>query len=257
LWYAPVADTSGGLTHELVIEGPRATVERSFADAEFTLAIDPKADKKAWDSELRTVRDHEEANQRELAALENTAAFFEKKTPPPLTAAKSVFVSLRKREPGGTKYLFKVTGFPVPVGFSFLFGLPPVCSTFGVLTPATGDQDLFLYRAWPPFGGLVASADSGARLPMWSRSPSSAKHSHNSSRSTKSLGGQRASARRSLGEELTSSAKGAGMPGPYVRSPPEENSFCARASLRLSGTLSSHRSSVGRREQAVADSPTT
>jgi hypothetical protein len=158
---APVADTSGGLTHELVIEGPRATVERSFADAEFTLAIDPKADKKAWDSELRPVRDHEEANQRELAALENTAAFFEKKTPPPLTAAKSVFVSLRKREPGGTKYLFKVTGFPVPVGFSFLFGLPPVCSTFGVLTPATGDQDLFLYRAWPPFGGLLAFSRFG------------------------------------------------------------------------------------------------
>jgi hypothetical protein len=160
-WVAPIPDASGAETHEMIVEGPRATVERSFAEAEFTVAIDPTSDKESWERQLRPARDQEQANQRGLAALENVPAFFKKKMPAAPTVAKSVFVSLRKREPGGTKYLFTVTGFPVPVGFSFFFGLPPVCSTFGVLTPATGDQDLFLHLAWPPVGPVAMSRFGG------------------------------------------------------------------------------------------------
>lgn len=163
-YLARLADAKGAERYELVVAGPRAAVERAFADAEFDVAIDPNADQREWEQHLRPAWEAENRARDEFAALENVPALFKKKAPTSATAARSVFVSVRRLEPGGTRYLFTARNFFVPRFFSFFFGLPPVCSTFGVLTPLSGDQDLFLHLGWPPIGFVRASVRGGTAV---------------------------------------------------------------------------------------------
>ena len=156
-----IADEQGVERYELVVAGPAALVKKSFAKAEIEVDIDPAEDKRAWSKELGDAWKQEREAQRALTTLEDVPALFAKSPPPAPTAAKSVFVSLRQLEAGGTRYRFTVGGFVLPTGVSFFFGLPPVCSTFGVLIPASGDQDLFLHLAWPPIGPIRASINGG------------------------------------------------------------------------------------------------
>jgi hypothetical protein len=52
-------------------------------------------------------------------------------------------VQLKRLKESGTVYGVTFPLF-VPRGVTFLFVLPPVCNTFGVLFPASGDPDLML-----------------------------------------------------------------------------------------------------------------
>ena len=163
-YLARVADAKGAERYELVVAGAPAAIERAFADAEFDVAIDPNADQREWEQHLRPAWEEENRARDEFAALENVPTLFKKKAPTTPTAARSVFVSLRRLEPGGTRYFITVRNFFVPRFFSFFFPLPPVCSTFGVLAPLSGDQDLFLHLGWPPLGPVRASVRGGTAV---------------------------------------------------------------------------------------------
>ena len=163
-YLARLADATGAERYELVIAGQRAAIDRAFGKAEFDVAIDPKADKREWESRLRTAWEQEQGARRELAALEDVPGLFRKKPPAAPTAERSLFVSVRPLEPDGTRYLFTARNFAVPRFFSAFFALPPVCSTFGILTPRTGDQDLFLHLGWPPLGPVRASVRGGTSV---------------------------------------------------------------------------------------------
>ena len=158
---ARLTDDKGVERYELIVAGPPALIKKSLAKAKIEVEIDPSADKKAWEKQLGSAWKQEREAQRALSALENVPGLFEKSPPPSPTAAKSVFVSLRQLEAGGTRYRITMGGFGVPLGVSLFFGLPPVCSTFGVLIPASGDQDLFLHLGWPPFGPIRGSINGG------------------------------------------------------------------------------------------------
>ena len=160
-YVARVADAKGAERYELVIAGPRAAIEKTFGEAELDVTIDPDADKSQWERELRPAFEQEQRARSEFAAFENVPELFKKKQPTAATAARSIFVSVRPLEPGGTRYSFTARNFFVPRFFNLFFGLPPVCSTFGVLTPLSGDQDLFLHLGWPPLGPVRASVLGG------------------------------------------------------------------------------------------------
>lgn len=161
---ALVADATGAERYELVIAGARATIDRAFGEAEFDVAVDPKADQREWERQLRPAWEEEQSARQEFAALENIPELFKKKPPAARTAERSVFVSVRPLEPDGTRYAFTARNFFVPRFFSFFFVLPPVCSTFGVVRPLSGDQDLFLHLGWPPAAAVRASARGGTRI---------------------------------------------------------------------------------------------
>jgi hypothetical protein len=163
-YVARVADARGAERYELVIAGPRAAVERAFKEAELDVSIDPDTDKRGWERDLRPAWEQDQGARREFDTLEDVPALFKKKAPAAPTAERSIFVTLRPLEPGGTRYLFTARRFVVPRFFSFFFGLPPVCSTFGVLTPLTGDQDLLLHLGWPPLGPVRASVRGGTAV---------------------------------------------------------------------------------------------
>src|SRR5687767_81798 len=76
-----LADASGAERYELVIAGPRAAIERSFADAELDVAIDPKADKREWERHLRPAWEEENRARSEFLALENVPGLYKKKAP--------------------------------------------------------------------------------------------------------------------------------------------------------------------------------
>ncbi len=158
---ARLTDDQGVERYELIVAGPPALIKKSFADARIEIEIDPSADKRRWSKHLGSAWKQEREAQSALSSLEDVPALFEKEPPPAPTAAKSVLISLRQLEPVGTRYFVTVGGFAVPIGVSLFFGLPPVCSTFGVLTPASGDQDLFLHLGWPPVGPIRGSRNGG------------------------------------------------------------------------------------------------
>jgi hypothetical protein len=160
-FHTRLADASGAERYELVVAGPRATVERVLAGAEIDVAIDPKADKREWKRHFGPAWREEQRARGELASLENVPELFKKKLPPAPTAERSVFVSLRALEPDGTRYLITVRNFLVPRFAHLFFPLPLVCSTFGVLRPSSGDQDLFLHLRWPPVAAVGASTRGG------------------------------------------------------------------------------------------------
>jgi hypothetical protein len=71
-----------------------------------------------------------------------------------------VFAAARPVSGDGTPFAFSFSGFFLPAGASlFVFG-PFVISAFAALTPATGDQDLFL-RLFTPTGPVASASRFG------------------------------------------------------------------------------------------------
>jgi hypothetical protein len=164
---ARLTDEKGIERYELVVAGAPELIKRAFSDeATLEVEVDPTSDKKVWTEQLGSAWRAERAGQAAVAELADVPALFKTKKPrpPAPTAAKSAFVSLRQLESGGTRYFIRFSGFAVPVGMSLFFFLPPVCSTFGTVVPASGDQDLFLHLAWPPLGPVRASVRGGTAV---------------------------------------------------------------------------------------------
>lgn len=159
-----LADASGAERHELVITGPGKTIERALREAEIAIAVDPAADRQEWEQHLRPAWEEENRARDSFAAVESPPELFKKKAPSPPTAERSVFISLRSLEQEGTRYLLVISNFFVPRFTSFFFILPPVCSTFGILRPTSGDQDLFLHLGWPPAAAVRSSIRGGTTV---------------------------------------------------------------------------------------------
>ena len=158
-------DEKGIERYELVVAGAPELIKSALSgDARIEVEIDPTSNKKAWEEHLGSAWHAEREGHDAVAALNDMPTLSIEKPPPPPTAAKSGFVSLRQLESGGTRYFVRLTGFAVPLGMSLFFFLPPVCSTFATVAPASGDQDLFLHLAWPPLGPVRASVRGGTAV---------------------------------------------------------------------------------------------
>ena len=147
--------------HELVITGSPELISEVFRDADLDVTIDPQRGE-GWDRQLEAARDEELRLLADFAAFSAGTSTM-KTRPEESTPANTVIVSLRRTRGHGTHYgPFVLSNLAVPTGFSLFFGLPPVCSCFGRLQPASGDQDLYLYRAWWWWNvGLASSAHGG------------------------------------------------------------------------------------------------
>ena len=149
--------------HELVLAGSNAAITKSFAEAEFDINVDPKATKASWARELRPASEEEVAALAEVAALERPDELLAKRAPAPPKPAGAAFISVRKTGGKGTSYFVSVSNFFVPAPFSLFGVLPPVCSSFGIVRPRTGDQDLFLHL-FHPLGPVVRLSVRGGTL---------------------------------------------------------------------------------------------
>src|ERR1700693_6516120 len=146
-----------GDDHELVITGSKE-IAKVFKEADFDVQIDPDATAESWERELRPLREQELSALTEIAALERPDELL-KKRPSAAKPETSAFISLRRTRGTGTRYLFSISNFFLPTLFSVFGVLPPICSCFGVVTPRTGDQDLFLELA--PFGPILRMSARG------------------------------------------------------------------------------------------------
>jgi hypothetical protein len=89
----------------------------------------------------------------ELAGLEHIDQVL-KPNPPPPERESSVFASARSMSGDGTRFITNIFNVTMPAGSNLLFG-GFWSDAIGVVTPASGDQDLFLDVFAP---GIVLSA---------------------------------------------------------------------------------------------------
>jgi hypothetical protein len=153
---------AGDGRYELVISGPPAVVKKAFAKAEIEVEADAKATPKSWNAEAaKRLGEHGIPDGIGLADLEAGLA---KKAYPAPTPATSILASLRRLEGEGTTFSFSIMGLFLPAGLSLFFGLPLVCTCFGLVAPKTGDQDILLHLGWPPIGPVRISAKGGTAV---------------------------------------------------------------------------------------------
>jgi hypothetical protein len=160
-YVARISDTTGAENYELVIAGEPGLITEAFGDSSFDITVDPESSQ-IWDQQLQETREEELRSLAEFAVFQRGTAVL-KAPPDDPSSTNTAVVSLQRVGDGRTHYGPLVfSNFFVPRGRSFFFGLPPVCSCFGRLQPASGDQDLYLYRAWWWWNvGLAASAHGG------------------------------------------------------------------------------------------------
>lgn len=143
-----VPDTAGAEWYEFVVVGPEAIVERVFADADFEVTIDPERSIDETEEEFR--EDFEELRHAfdEMAQLKqpDDLPVFKRAAADP-SPGTSLFVSLRRLEGKGTFWGPWSFGYWLPWPFSIWVYPPPFCTATGCVQPASGDQDLYLYRA--------------------------------------------------------------------------------------------------------------
>ena len=170
-----VPDTAGAEGYELLVVGPDAIVERVFADADFEVAIDPERSIDGAEEEFQ--EDFEERRQafNEMAQLHQPAELpmFKGAAPDPSTAT-SLFVSLRRLEGKGTFWGPWTFSYWLPWPFSIWVYPPPFCSTNGCVQPASGDQDLYLYRTSGWYWSLMGASVRGGTARdcvSWSNPP--------------------------------------------------------------------------------------
>jgi hypothetical protein len=160
-YVARISDTADLENYELVIAGSRSLITEAFRDSNFDIAVD-REPSQIWDQQLQEAREEELRSLTDFAVFQRGMSVL-KPSPSDPTSTNAVVISLRRVGDGRTHYGPLVfSNFYVPMGSSFYYGLPPVCSCFGRLQPASGDQDLYLYRAWGWWNvGLAASIHGG------------------------------------------------------------------------------------------------
>ncbi len=142
---ATIADVTGAKDYELAIAGTAAAIEKVLSKSDFSVTIDPgrTATQSARDLELE-VKEHLEEFSRAAMFDDLTLLPIFKKAPAPPAEDKTVFVSLRRIRGEGTFWGPVRFSYVLPKGFNIIFVPPPLCTLTASVTPATGDQDLFL-----------------------------------------------------------------------------------------------------------------
>jgi hypothetical protein len=146
-YVAQVADVTGAADFELVVAGADANLKRVFKDSDFQVTIDPGRSFREAEGELRGAAEDQAKQFAELARLEdprNLPLF--KKLPPEPDLARSVHVSLRRVRGAGTFWGPWTFNYSLPAGVSIWVWPPPLCSLSACVAPASGDQDIFLFR---------------------------------------------------------------------------------------------------------------
>jgi hypothetical protein len=155
---ATVADVTGAKDYELAIAGPAALIEKVLSKSDFSVTIDPgrTVDQTAKDLE-REVKQRLEEFSRAAMFDDLTLLPIFKKAPVPPAKDKTLFVSLRRTRGEGTFWSFGFS-YVLPRGSNIIVYPPALCGLTASVTPATGDQDLFLSRF---LGSQIMSAVRG------------------------------------------------------------------------------------------------
>src|SRR4051794_15159499 len=145
---APVADVTGAEDYELVLAGPAKSIERVFKESDFQVTIDPRRTfEEGVERELRGAAEVQLRDLTEIATLEDPAELpLFKKLPPAPDPDRSVFVSLRRLRGEGTFWGPWTFPYFLPLGWSLWIVPPPLCTLTACVTPASGVQDIFLFR---------------------------------------------------------------------------------------------------------------
>jgi hypothetical protein len=180
-YVARVEDITGAADYELVVAGPDKLIEQVFAESDFDVAIDPERGFEDAEAEFRSDAEEDASRFAELAALEKVSELpLFKKAPPEPDEESSVFVSLRRVRGAGTFWGPWTFPFFLFGGWSIWVWPPPLCTLRACVMPASGDQDLFLFRnGIPPallsasrFGGTATDCVSFSNPPLTSCSVS-------------------------------------------------------------------------------------
>lgn len=142
---ATIADVTGAKDYEFTVAGPAAAIKKVFPKSDFSVTIDPRRTADRAEKELQ-----QETRQRleefaQAAKLDDVARLpIFKKAPVAPANDKTVFVSLRRVRGEGT--FWGPWRFPyfLPRGFNIFVIPPPLCTLTASVTPASGDQDIFL-----------------------------------------------------------------------------------------------------------------
>jgi hypothetical protein len=192
-----IPDTGGDQRFELTLAGPEALVEQTFGEGEIELEIDSTKGEEGWQREFDEARAQERRSMWEVAALDNLDDLLKPRPPHP-DPETAVLAAIRPLEGEGTPFFARFTSFFVAGAVNVLFAGSWVSSTFATVTPASGDQDLFLHlyspATWP-----VAASVRGAPSPTSSPLPGPP-----------------------LGSSSRGSASSAGRPGSARTSPPRD-----------------------------------
>lgn len=156
-WLATtVKDANGKATHALELIGPSAAIRRAFRESDFEVAVNHSQRQEDWEEAAGRAFEGRAQTMGEARSITD----FMKPQAPKASPQRSAFVVLRPLEPGRSFYVLSV-GFIIPTGWSVFFVLPWACSVFGLLIPATGDEDLFLSLNGPFTPVVAASALGG------------------------------------------------------------------------------------------------
>jgi hypothetical protein len=155
LFVTRVPDAGGAEEYEFRIAGRGRLVEEMLAAATIELTIDSTKKKPLESPQFDSVQEEEYRRAMwELAGLEDIDQLL-KPNPPPPERESSVFASIRSMSGDGTSYQIDVFDVAMPAGSSLLFvGTWSEARAF--VTPASGDQDLFLAVS-NPLGVVTAS----------------------------------------------------------------------------------------------------
>jgi hypothetical protein len=158
-----VQDRSGDETYELTLAGPDALIHKVLGKA----AIEVTIDSAQTQEDLAKRSEEPLAEQRkamwEIAGLERSDELF-KPEPPFPERDKSMLAAVRPVRGEGTPFFASFSTFTVPRGVSFFLFGSSIFSTFGVVRPASGDQDLFLHL-FGPTGVVVSGSANPSLLP--------------------------------------------------------------------------------------------
>jgi hypothetical protein len=160
---AAVADKTGANDYEMRIAGPPAAIKRIFAKSDFAIEIDPHRKTQNLKKQLIEHTEQRKKTFADLARLEGTHErdLFTKPTVEDPDPDKSVFISLQRTRGEGTLWTL---AFPFFLwgGWNIFLYPPPALSLIATVSPATGDQDLFLNMVAGP---VVAASAAGGTTP--------------------------------------------------------------------------------------------
>jgi hypothetical protein len=155
-----VPDVRGVEEFEFRVAGLAGLVEEVFADATIELTVDSTKEKQPPSEEFEETWEEQRRALWDLAALADIEALL-KPSPPPPERDSSVFTTIRPVSGEGSYFRVFLTAVVIPAGASLFAGAWMDGSTGGV-TPASGDQDMFL-NIWPPGPSIIASRNGGTR----------------------------------------------------------------------------------------------
>lgn len=142
LYWADIP-TEGGPDHRLEILGTPKLVTRALKEAEFDLRVVSGGTEEQWSEYV--VERSSEIGEGDSPSEPGALTDYFKKAPPAPGPANSMVTSVRPLGRTRTWWYLSVSGAYVLRGSNHWYTLPAVHSTTGLLIPASGDPDLYLY----------------------------------------------------------------------------------------------------------------